>query len=78
MTVAIKINFRERLLEKQARIKGKITFTQISDETGTPIKTISSWYRGDIKQIHTGVLERFCQYLDCNVGDLIEIIPDNE
>ena len=76
MTVAIKINFRQRLLEKQLREKRRIDDKEIHQETGTPYKTIERWDKGKVTQIDTRVLERWCKYLDCNVGDLLEYVPD--
>jgi DNA-binding Xre family transcriptional regulator len=76
MTVAIQINFRRMLSQKEQRENRKITYTEIRDTTGTPIKTISRWDSGDVTQIHTDVLERFCKYLDCEVGDLVRRLPD--
>lgn len=76
MTVAIQINFRRMLSQKEQRENRKITYTEIQKDTGTPIKTISRWDSGKVTQIQTKVLERFCEYLDCEVGDLIRHTPD--
>ena len=76
MTMAIKINFRRALSQKEQREDRKITYTEIQKNTGTPIKTISRWDNGKVSQIHTEVLERFCEYLNCQVGDLVEYIPN--
>jgi DNA-binding Xre family transcriptional regulator len=76
MTVAIQINFRRMLSQKEQRENRKITYTEIQESTSTPIKTISRWDSGKVTQIHTDVLERFCKYLDCEVGDLVRLAPD--
>jgi DNA-binding Xre family transcriptional regulator len=78
MAVAIQINFRRMLSQKEQRENRKITYTEIRDNTGTPIKTISRWDNGDVSQIHTEVLERFCKYLDCEVGDLVRLELDGQ
>jgi DNA-binding Xre family transcriptional regulator len=76
MAMAIQINFRRALAQKEQRENRKITYTEIQKITGTPIKTISRWDNGNVSQIHTEVLERFCEYLNCRVGDLVEYIPE--
>ena len=76
MSVAIRVNFRKQLSQKELQLNRRIPYTEIKKETGTPIKTISDWDKGDVKQFHAGVLERFCHYFNCSVGDLLEYVPD--
>lgn len=75
MAVAIQVNFRKQLSQKELRENKRIAYTEIKRVTGTPIKTISDWDKGNVKQFHAGVLERFCRYFDCSVGDLLEFTP---
>lgn len=77
MTVAIQVNFRKQLSQKELRENRRIAYTEIRNATGTPIKTISDWDKGEVTQFHARVLERFCMYFGCEVGDLLEVSPDN-
>ena len=67
----IKIHFRKVLSKKEVGESRRITYDEIARETKTSPKTVSQWASGKITQIHTEVLEAYCDYLECTPGDLI-------
>lgn len=52
------------------------TITAMSDEIGVQPRTISNWMKARIERTHFGALEKICDYLDCEPGDLIVKVKD--
>ena len=50
----------------------RINQRQLSEITGIRIGTISGYYNNKFKHIVAEHLEKFCEFFDCNVEDLIE------
>lgn len=70
--MAIKIHVSEWLGKK------KWTQKQLSDETGIRPATISALYHEDIKRIEIDQINALCKAFDCNPGDIMTYIPDDE
>ena len=45
-------------------------------KTGVSSATIAKLTRGD--DVKTSVLTRVCEVLACNVGDIMDVVPDDE
>lgn len=54
----------------------KMTQKRLAEITGIRPPTISKIYLGTIDRLPVDVLDRICQALDCQPGDLMEHIPD--
>ena len=50
----------------------KISINKISRETNTDFKVIKRLITGELVKIDIFVLARICDYLDCNIDDIIE------
>lgn len=48
----------------------------LAEKAGIRPATISHLYRGTIKHIPVDVLDKICDVLHCQPGDLLEHIPD--
>ena len=61
-----------------SRILGerRINRHQIAKETGIRDATLSMYYHEQVQRIDLGILDRLCAYLGCQVGELLEYIPD--
>ena len=55
----------------------KMTRKKLSELTGIRPNTIGDLYRGDVKKIYLGILDKICKVFDCEISDVIEYIPDN-
>ena len=55
-----------------------MTQMQLSELTGISQPTISALCRGAAKHIPVEVLNKICDALHCQPGDLLEHIPDKE
>lgn len=54
----------------------RIDVRTLSDETGVSRQTIYSWLDHKTQRFDAPVLNAFCKYFRCGVGELIEYIPD--
>ena len=54
----------------------KMTQKRLAEITGIRPPTISKIFLGTIDRLPVDVLDRICQALDCQPGDLMEFIPD--
>lgn len=68
----IKSNLKNLLHEK------KKTQLQLVEETGVRQPTISAIANDSAKHIPIDVLDRICEALDCNVGDLFEYVKEEK
>ena len=56
------------LLDKDLKKKDLVTLAGVSSYT------ISKLNRGD--NVTTGVLQKICKALECNIGDIMDVLPD--
>lgn len=66
----IKINLSKIMGEK------RIKQCDISKATKIRPGTINSYYHEYIKKMNVQDLDKLCKFLDCQVSDLLEYIPD--
>jgi putative transcriptional regulator len=61
------------LVTEKERKRGKrITQTEIARAIGVTNHTVASWLRDEsFAKIEVKVLERLCDYFECDVGDLL-------
>lgn len=52
----------------------KISKNKIMRDTNTKHDTLQGYITGTLKRIDLDVLDRFCNYLNCELSDLIEYI----
>ena len=84
MKIAINTNMiycriKQLIAEKELREKRKITYQIMQDETGLSPVTISKLFRFDgIQRIDGTTIEKLCIFFGCQVGDLLEYIPDGK
>ena len=58
-------------------IDNNIIKNKIMRDTNTDFKVIQRIFKGDLSKIDITVLARLCDYLNCNITDIIEYIPNN-
>lgn len=74
----IKTNFVALFLKKQTGEGRRISLQDMHKETGLSWSTLQRWDAGDVTRFDAKVLEKLCNYFSCNVGDLIQYVPDSE
>jgi len=55
-----------------------MTQKELAIATGIRPPTISAICVGSAKQLPVGVLDKICAVLNCQPGDILEYVPDNE
>lgn len=58
--------------------KNKWTQKDLVQKTGIRPGTISALYHEDIKRLDINHLNKLCVALNCQPGDLLEYVPDQE
>lgn len=58
--------------------KRKMSVTELSEKVGITMANISILKNGKAKAIRFSTLDAICKALDCQPGDLLEYVPDNE
>lgn len=56
--------------------KRKMNVTELSGKVGITLANISILKNGKAKAIRFSTLEKICQALDCQPGDILEYRPD--
>jgi putative transcriptional regulator len=58
-------------------VKRKISLTELSERVGITMSNLSILKQGHAKAVRFSTLEKICEVLDCQPGDLISFIkPD--
>lgn len=65
------------LAEKELRENRKLTYRKVAEETGLAIGTLTAYMTQNVNRFDRSTLETLCNYLDCNVGDLLNYSPDD-
>jgi len=68
----IKIHLSRILGEK------RITQAELARQTGIRPSTINDIYNEIAERLNIDYLDRICEYLECNITDLIEYIPNRQ
>ena len=55
-----------------------VSYKAFAEITGIRPSTVSAICTGSIKEIPVGVLNKICAALNCQPGDLMEYLPDEE
>lgn len=63
--------FKILLAEKEIREKRQITLKDVAQETGVSIYTVTGFANNSLKEIPSEALLKICEYLDCEVGELV-------
>jgi putative transcriptional regulator len=56
----------------------KITLQQIADDTGISPATLTRLGAGNTGAVQFATLSTLCTYFNCEVGDLLQFVPDPE
>lgn len=67
----IKINLDLLLVQR------KMTVTELAEKVGITQANISILKTGKAKAIRFSTLEKICQILSCQPGDILEYVPDD-
>ncbi len=70
---------RELIEAKSAREGKKITLQEVADATGVNRTSLSKMQNKEFKHVtSTATIDSLCAYFDCNVGDLLVYVAEDE
>ena len=58
--------------------KRKMSLNELSEKVGITIANLSVLKNNKAKAIRFSTLDAICRALDCQVGDIMEFVPDKE
>ena len=58
--------------------KRKMSVTELADKVGITVTNMSILKTGKAKAIKVSTIVKMCEILDCQPGDLLEFVPDDE
>ncbi len=56
----------------------KMQLNQLAEEVGVSVVNLSNLKTGKVKAIRFTTLEAICKVLECQPGDILEYVPDEE
>jgi len=68
--MAIEINLDLMLVRR------KMTLTELAERVGISVTNLSLLKTGRVKGIRFSTLDAICRELDCQVGDILEFVPE--
>jgi DNA-binding Xre family transcriptional regulator len=74
----IENRFLELLAEKRRRDRRRWTYREIHAETGIAPSALSKLAQQGHAMYDSATIARLCQFLECSVGDLLVLVPDDE
>lgn len=70
--MAIEVNLSVMLAKR------KMSMTELADKVGITLANLSVLKTGKAKAIRFSTLEAICEALDCQPGDILEYVKENE
>ena len=67
----------ELMARKQLEINVPIDATAIKEGTGLSRPTVEKWIRGRVHSFDEKTILAFCEYFNCDIGDLLTIVEEN-
>jgi putative transcriptional regulator len=76
--MAIQNRLKVLLAEKELRENRKLTYRTVAAETGLAIDTLTAYMTQRVNRFDKSTLETLCDYLYCDVGDLLSYSKDED
>lgn len=74
--MAIKFRLKERIADVEFRERRTLLFKEIAERTGVHRVTLSKLANNKRYDVRISTIDRLCAYFQCDVGDLLEYVPD--
>lgn len=58
--------------------RDKLNISDVARATGLNRSTITALYRETATRIELPAIEQLCKLFKCSVGELLEVVPDND
>jgi DNA-binding Xre family transcriptional regulator len=61
------------MIEKERQLGRRLTQLEVANEIGVTSQLMGRWMRNEVDRFDGPVIEKFCDYFQCEVGDLLYI-----
>ena len=75
--MAIRYRLKERIADLEFREKRVVSLTEIAEATGVHRVTLSKIANNKDVDVRIGTIERLCAFFRCDIGALVEFVPDH-
>ncbi len=76
--MAVKFRLKSLIERKEIEENRRITYRDIASEAGVSTNTLTQMAKQNMAQIGLVTINKLCKYFDCQPGDLLIFIPDDE
>lgn len=66
------------LSKKEGRENKRYTKREIAKAIGVSESTVGRWMKGDLSNLRVKQVQNICEWLGCDIGDLLHLIPEEE
>ena len=74
----IRFRLAELIADKAFRERRVISMTEIAGATGIHRATLSKMANQPGANVGTDIIDRLCEYFDCEAGDLLTFVPNSD
>lgn len=74
----IRFKLKQRMADLEFREKRRVTIQEIAEATDVNRMTLSKMLNHHGAVVRTDVLDRLCEYFECQVGDLAEYVQERD
>jgi len=67
-----------QILAQHKNAGKRITLKYLAEKAGVSYKTVWRWANGETNSVNYDLLEVLCRELDCQPGDLLVYVPDDQ
>ncbi|MBC7871480.1 MAG: helix-turn-helix transcriptional regulator [Chitinophagaceae bacterium] len=71
MAGKLRSRFLILLTEKELREGRRIRYIEIAADTGVSQPAVGRWAKNEVTKFEAPVLEAFCKYFQCEIGELL-------
>lgn len=71
-----KTNLKQLMLQKSVELQRPLNRSDIAEETGLSLPTISRWYNGKVDRVEANTIKALADFFSCDFNELVEYVPD--
>ncbi len=76
--MAVRFTLKERIADLEFQERRVVQLKEIAAATGVHRVTLSKLANNKLGNVGTATLEKLCAYFGCEIGELVEYVPDQE
>lgn len=77
LDMAIKTKLKILISQKEYREGRRLSYRTVAEESGIPLSVLADYASSKVRRFDVNTLQKLCEYLECQPGDLLEYAPDD-